>query len=1494
MPELLEAPADVDPFGDLIPQEKVPSDIGDFADLVPSTNSVAIGSKSAGQDFGDFSDLVPASPTSESEKALAETPQPLTDYQKLERNIGRIAPPLVGLHEVLNVARVLANSAGRYIFRGLEGQTESLGEIIAGEPPSVAEGAYAEGPEYQAQLEEQYHSDVADQFKQLPEELQKRMGIDPTLADTAPARIAEAAGPAVVASVEALIPGIGLPLMIVHGAQAAEAEAKHAGKSDDEAEDAGTRAAVGLGLFGGVNKLASVAVAQVLPRLVKNPGKLAEFIGQFAGQYPANEASSRAIAAWEAAENAPAGQKLAAAVDALGDQTLEGGTFNVVYALMHAAKATGRTRMPVERATSAVSEPVRSPAPETGVRPETARYTRPPVEEASPKMPSDGSLWYQGVGPEGQTSWVTSNFEKAQMYASRRGEGGKINVYTPEQVGETAFADQNGNLLSSREYSKTQSTDTTIQTLGRENKLPAPLKTIEAPIGVESAIAEIQRRNAPTRTEPNAASKIGPAEGDPFLPPGDEIQVRLETASERVKAVEQIQKVLPVSKKQATRLLNAKDPMRELDSVLAENGHDFTKADAPEHVAAVAEAMRQAENTIFRVRKTVGPRMEEYGESVPNAASRISLERETVPEYLRPDPELVRLINEPTATVKPAMKMAAAGEGGALFSRGGARATVTPKGTTPKGDTNFLRVESGSKRLFKGLERKGDADVIADTPNKVGKMLSNSMRRHTDLALEIKGQLSAKVDRAAQGPRKKIDAALDELEPYLAARENGRPTPALSPKAQEILSAWEDVAESTGNLARANDVQVFDPKLGAHRQIGNLGRTYLPRAFKPEVERAMRDPAAKKNTPLWNTLVDAFAKHRGISDVEAARELRAEAGRFASNDYMGNLERARTGQLPEIFYDYDLRRIMPNYVESFSERMAQIIAYGQRLGPRENPQRENLWDIARKEAENGYTQEWLNSSEDRATNTRARTPLGKFTAGAQTAASGLYLSSPTTTVQRNIISGFLSTTELMGLRRSLSNVVRSFKAAERSNAREIGAIQRDMGAVLHADQLGDSALENAVRGFTRGALKYSGYTFGEDFVRTNAFLASSQFAREGVAALAKNPKSMRAKEALGLFQRMRVNAETIFAEGANWETGPETRKFIRAFIKATQGGYRFDQVPGFAQSNTGRFLYQYGRYGTMRSQNIARNGLRPLFGEEVTWNGKTMSRWDARPIAKMAASSVLAGETFGLLASLMFGRDRKDASLNEIKEAWKEDEKLAVALAIERVTNDIIMSGMFGIWGQPIDWARSLKNQSRLKNPMEPPGLGSIEALKDLGQAALDQGLDLTKNDLLQFAGKVVPGVKQTTDVARNIFDESVYEAQNDVKTLRAAAQRWAKREGMDVSPRNKGDFRKSAMAPEYEPIKEALLVGDAQTAKVLAADFLSRQPDAKARGKAKLSLKASVQASQPFRAGPYTAKAHREKFQTWARKNLSEADYLQTKRIQERYMKAAQAAELW
>jgi hypothetical protein len=238
-----------------------------------------------------------------------------------------------------------------------------------------------------------------------------------------------------------------------------------------------------------------------------------------------------------------------------------------------------------------------------------------------------------------------------------------------------------------------------------------------------------------------------------------------------------------------------------------------------------------------------------------------------------------------------------------------------------------------------------------------------------------------------------------------------------------------------------------------------------------------------------------------------------------------------------------------------------------------------------------------------------------------------------------------------------------------------------------------------------------------------------------------------------------------------------------------------------------------------------------------------------------------------------------------------DDEKEGVALAADRLINDVITSGMLGVWSQPIDAAKSLKNQSRLKNPFEPPGAASTKAVLQLAQNAMDQQGRVTNRDLLSFFGSIAPGVKQLTDFARNVFDEPLYEAENDVRSLRGSAARWARVAKLDVPKRSSGSERKSETAPAYEEVHESLLVGDSTRAKFLAAKFIDGSPDT---AKARTRLRNSVKARQPFRVGPYTSAEHRADFMAWAKSNLPKKDYEQVKRVQDRYEAAAKQAGLW
>jgi len=435
MPATLEAP---NPFADLIPQSQT---YGAFSDLVPA-GSLTQGAQIAGtEDYGLFHDLVPQSPVAETEKAVAEMPEPTAVLDKMAMNVEKSIPPF---HQAMNAARSLAAGAGKYIFAGLQGFEFNRAELLANPVPEMVRPQGDElvlpdgsvmSKEQQDALEKQYHDNLiaqipdakakAEYFRQAAENVDTALYVDPKLAQTIPARIAHAAGSAGVMAAESLIPYAGVPLMVYHGALATEAEAKNAGQTDEQAEAAGVRSAIGLALFGGASKLAALGVAKLLP---EGASTLTKFLSQFTGQEVANETSSRAITGWEAAVNAPPGKKIEAALNAMKDETLEQGTLNTVYALAHATRAAKEApAKPVSESQPQISHETPEIAPATASEPieqkPAAEVLQPEQQpQGEPNVPESTSMGLgahaggdESLGRPGQSERVGSEQPAVQQ-----------------------------------------------------------------------------------------------------------------------------------------------------------------------------------------------------------------------------------------------------------------------------------------------------------------------------------------------------------------------------------------------------------------------------------------------------------------------------------------------------------------------------------------------------------------------------------------------------------------------------------------------------------------------------------------------------------------------------------------------------------------------------------------------------------------------------------------------------------------------------------------------------------------------------------------------------------------------------------------------------------------------------------------------------------------------------------------------------------------------
>ncbi len=256
-----------------------------------------------------------------------------------------------------------------------------------------------------------------------------------------------------------------------------------------------------------------------------------------------------------------------------------------------------------------------------------------------------------------------------------------------------------------------------------------------------------------------------------------------------------------------------------------------------------------------------------------------------------------------------------------------------------------------------------------------------------------------------------------------------------------------------------------------------------------------------------------------------------------------------------------------------------------------------------------------------------------------------------------------------------------------------------------------------------------------------------------------------------------------------------------------------------------------------------------------------------------------------------------------------------------RMLNDTLMGGMLGSYTTPVDFANTAIQQAQQqpgggrppKNPLEPPVGGTITALKNLALDATQQGT-ITSRDVATFMKSFFPGPQAIVDTAsanlgrlqhalpenetvKNIAEwwgAPLFEAENDVRTLRAAAIRFAQQEGLDVAPQASPDrIDKTPRTPFFKGLEEDLLRGDSDAARQRYFDYLETVPPEKMKATLE-NIRSSVQQRQPFRMGNYTGDNYKVRFNIWAKDHLPKDDQEQIERVQQRYELAARQLGLW
>ncbi len=176
--------------------------------------------------------------------------------------------------------------------------------------------------------------DEARFFTQAAQNLPKEYGLDPNLNHGLVTQVVR--GLTKGAAMAAMAEAGGIPLLALQGATEAYGSVKGAGGDDKAATDRATKSLIGLIIFGASNK----AVASGIAKYLGDAGKLQTFLTQSLGQSAGNEVTARAMAAYDAASEAPENERIEAALAALKDTNAESLAQNIGFGIMGGAGAT--------------------------------------------------------------------------------------------------------------------------------------------------------------------------------------------------------------------------------------------------------------------------------------------------------------------------------------------------------------------------------------------------------------------------------------------------------------------------------------------------------------------------------------------------------------------------------------------------------------------------------------------------------------------------------------------------------------------------------------------------------------------------------------------------------------------------------------------------------------------------------------------------------------------------------------------------------------------------------------------------------------------------------------------------------------------------------------------------------------------------------------------------------------------------------------------------
>jgi hypothetical protein len=823
-----------------------------------------------------------------------------------------------------------------------------------------------------------------------------------------------------------------------------------------------------------------------------------------------------------------------------------------------------------------------------------------------------------------------------------------------------------------------------------------------------------------------------------------------------------------------------------------------------------------------------------------------------------------------------------------------------------RSEADISRFWNGTKHVFlntPGLEYIGDA-----------------IRKHVDVRAKYKGKYGNRAKKAL-GSRSQEEEYRNYWE---TNQEKGKDAAnklyqTMSPGAKKMVDTSKEIYEELGKLAEQSGIKIYDPETKAWNQFRRYRsdiKDYHPHILRQDILQVLQNPAA--NPAAWNQLKDQMVAAGTISatNPEAGLKKYAQqyfAGHREPNGFFGSLERRRVADFPNDAYDYSYKTLI-NYINGWSERMAQTEAFGQGTG-----HQRTLWNRAIDEAADDYTADYIKKVREMAYGEKTTHTLGRAAMVGNNVATMTQLANWASTI-KNFLSGQAFNWQNLGTPRFLGSILNVKGTLDQiRDGYERGNLMHDfMNVMQDGEQMGGLVAATS-KGAGR-ALKVGGFSAAETWVRGTAMVGARSMLRSAINSYHKDPRSRTTRRWLGYLKRLGfdgTDAQDLILEGGK---GDLFDSYMRASVNEIQGGYTYADVPVMMEDWVGRTLFKYQKWGSEQLSHFAKEVAAPAMraitlgkygkqtvdiineeGERETLKVPA-SVADLMPLARYIWVLAAAGAGIEWELEAIFGVAKRTASIAEILATYSKDKMAGVLQAVEKGYMYMQQAGAFGTLGNVAQSVLDVTDRRNFKDPFHPP---SVSILENTWNAALDlyDQKDWSPENVghaaEQWFEKTVGGYRSAKNVAARVNDAfggdfrllEVQSREQDLNWLRGATRRYEQDIGAKEKTRMIGRVGKSPESPFRDRLWEDLMMGDAEAAQERIDKHFEGISGTELKEKMD-DLRASMQARQPIRAGS-GGEDMRVNFLSWAEEHRDPVDVARIKRIDETYRETAEALKL-